>query len=311
MQEKAAILAGLGKQRMVKEFEDACFKGPLNQVQKPVKTSYGYHIIKVTDATNDSYIVEKLVNKIEVSATTTDNLYNNATDFAYIANENGFEVEAKKLGYQVIESGTFTEEAGAIPGVGVNKGLVKFVFDGSVGDISEVFRVPSGHIVCMISNAEKAGFRPLEELKANLKFQVLREMKIEKAMKIAADIKNKIGGTGDINSAVQFYPQVTVKDTVSFTPGGSIPLLGREYAYINYAVEGKINQISEPIKGTRGAFLIKVTDRTEFDKTAYSVQRNSIRDNLLQFKKARLISEWLQKIKKEADIVDNRYKFYR
>ncbi len=308
---KGGDIGWFGKQRMVKEFEDACFKGPLNQVQKPVKTSYGYHIIKVTDATNDSYIVEKLVNKIEVSATTTDNLYNNATDFAYIANENGFEVEAKKLGYQVIESGTFTEEAGAIPGVGVNKGLVKFVFDGSVGDISEVFRVPSGHIVCMISNAEKAGFRPLEELKANLKFQVLREMKIEKAMKIAADIKNKIGGTGDINSAVQFYPQVTVKDTVSFTPGGSIPLLGREYAYINYAVEGKINQISEPIKGTRGAFLIKVTDRTEFDKTAYSVQRNSIRDNLLQFKKARLISEWLQKIKKEADIVDNRYKFYR
>ena len=308
---KGGDLGWFGKQRMVKEFEDACFKGPLNQIQKPVKTSYGYHIIKVTDATNDSYVVEKLVNKIETSATTTDNLYNTATDFVFIANESGFESEAKKLGYQVIESGAFTEESGAIPGVGVNKGLVKFVFENSVGDISEVFKVPSGYVACMISSAEKAGFRPLAELKANLKFQVLREKKLNKAMQIAATIKSKIGGSGNINSAPQFYPQVAVHDSVTFTPGGSIPLLGKEYAFIDYSLEGKINQISEPIKGTRGALLIKVTSRTQFDKTAYSVQRNSIRDNLLQFRKARLISEWLQTIKKEASIEDNRYKFYR
>ncbi len=304
-------LGWFSKNRMVKEFEDACFNGVVNQVQKPVKTSYGYHIIKVTGVSSDKLIVEKLVNKIETSASTTDNLYNNANYFAHLAKDNDFEKEAKALGFKVVESGAFTEDAGAIPGLGVNRSLVRFIFDNSVGDISDVYKVPSGYVVCMISSAEKAGFRPMEDLKANLKIQVLREKKLEKAMKVAADLRSKLGNNADLNSLTQYNPQVVINTAANFTPGGSIPSLGRDYKFIDYAMKGKINQVSDPIKGSRGALIIKILSRSEFDNTAFSVQRNSIKDNILQFRKSRLISEWLQKIKKEADIVDNRYKFYR
>ncbi len=302
-------LGWFGRQRMVKEFEDACFNGALNQIQKPVKTSYGYHIIKVTDASNDKLVIEKLVNKIETSASTMDRIYNDANDFSYIANENGFEKEAKMLKYKVIESGAFTEEAGVIPGLGLNRSLTKFVFNGSIGDISEVYKVPSGYVVCTIISDEKAGFRPFEELKETIKSQVIREKKVEKAMQIAADLKKKIGG--DLNSAYNYYPQVTVALGVTFTPGGTIPSIGREFGLLNYGETGKIGVISDPVKGTRGAFLVKLTNRTQFDENAYAVQRNIIRDNLIQFRKQRLVSEWMQKIRKEADIEDNRYKFYR
>lgn len=302
-------LGWFGRQRMVKEFEDACFSGAINQIQKPVKTSYGYHIIKVTDASNDKVVLEKLVNKIETSASTSDKIYNDANDFSYIANENGFDKEAKMLKYKVIESGAFTEEAGVIPGLGLNRSLIKFIFNGSIGDISEVYKVAAGYVVCTITSSEKAGFRPFEELKETIKSQVIREKKVEKAMKIAADLKKKING--DFNAAYNVYPQATVALGVTFTPGGTIPSLGREYGLLNYGVDGKVGVISDPVKGTRGAFIVKITNRTQFDENAYAVQRNIIRDNLIQFRKQRLISEWMQKIRKEADIEDNRYKFYR
>ncbi len=302
-------LGWFGRQRMVKEFEDACFSGAVNQIQKPVKTSYGYHIIKVTDASNDKVVLEKLVNKIETSASTSDKIYNDANDFSYIANENGFDKEAKMLKYKVIESGAFTEEAGVIPGLGLNRSLIKFIFNGSIGDISEVYKVAAGYVVCTITSSEKAGFRPFEELKETIKSQVIREKKVEKAMKIAANLKKEING--DFNAAYNVYPQATVALGVTFTPGGTIPSLGREYGLLNYGVDGKVGVISDPVKGTRGAFIVKITNRTQFDENAYAVQRNIIRDNLIQFRKQRLISEWMQKIRKEADIEDNRYKFYR
>lgn len=34
---------------MVKEFNDAVFTGPVGEIQGPVKTKFGYHLILVTD----------------------------------------------------------------------------------------------------------------------------------------------------------------------------------------------------------------------------------------------------------------------
>lgn len=41
-------LGTFGKGQMVKEFEDVVFSAPVGEVQGPVKTDFGYHLIDVT-----------------------------------------------------------------------------------------------------------------------------------------------------------------------------------------------------------------------------------------------------------------------
>ena len=41
-------LGTFGKGQMVKEFEDVVFSAPVNEVQGPVQTQFGYHLIEVT-----------------------------------------------------------------------------------------------------------------------------------------------------------------------------------------------------------------------------------------------------------------------
>lgn len=43
-------LGWFGRGMMVKEFETACFDGKKGQIVGPVKTQFGYHIIRIEDA---------------------------------------------------------------------------------------------------------------------------------------------------------------------------------------------------------------------------------------------------------------------
>jgi parvulin-like peptidyl-prolyl isomerase len=71
-----------------------------------------------------------------------------------------------------------------------------------------------------------------------------------------------------------------------------------------------LNKVSGPIKGLRGYYLIKLISKSTFDNAVYQAQRNQIRDNILQEKKSMFFNQWLAKIKKDAKIVDNRYKVF-
>ncbi len=45
-------LGEFGRGQMVKEFDEVVFSAELKQVQGPVKTQFGYHLLEVTDRTD-------------------------------------------------------------------------------------------------------------------------------------------------------------------------------------------------------------------------------------------------------------------
>ncbi len=47
---KGGNLGWFGRGQMVKEFENAAFSGKKGQVVGPIKTQFGWHIIKINDA---------------------------------------------------------------------------------------------------------------------------------------------------------------------------------------------------------------------------------------------------------------------
>lgn len=52
--QKGGDLGEFGRGQMVKEFEDAAFNGEVGKVIGPVKTQFGYHLIKVENRTEET-----------------------------------------------------------------------------------------------------------------------------------------------------------------------------------------------------------------------------------------------------------------
>ena len=304
-------LGWFGKGQMVKEFEEASFNGKIGRIQKPIKTQFGYHIIKVTGKSNNKYVVEKIVNEIRASATTLDRAFNNAEDFSYIADKNGFEEEAEIMGYEINETQAFLEDSRVIPGLGSNMALVKFSFENGIGSVSPVFKVSTGYVVATVSEITKQGYKPFDEVSEAVERSLLRKKKIDQSMAIANNIKESAASSGDLNIATSVFDKAIVSKADNFTASSTIPGIGRDPAFAEAALKVELNSISGPIKSSRGSYLIKVTERTDIDSTLYNIQKNSLRDNLLSQKKNRVFSDWLTALKDDAEIEDNRYLFYR
>ncbi len=301
-------LGWFGKGRMIPEFDKACFSARVGVVQKPIKTKYGYHIIKVTGKTSTKFVVEKIVSPVRTSAATKDARKENASDFSYLAKKNDFKKEADLVHYTIRETPAFTKNSSYIPGIGVNKRLMDFAFDNDLGDISDAFSIQNGYVVAKISAVIKERTKTFDEVKSEIKGVFIKKKKEERAEALAEKIKSQIANDLDKVSSVD--PDIKVNESGDLTPSSVVPGVGRDYAFIDKCMDAKLNTITNPVKGLTGYYLIDVISRTPFDSSKFQIQRNNLRDSIYQEKRANFFQEWLANLRKNADIVDDRYMFY-
>jgi peptidyl-prolyl cis-trans isomerase D len=135
------------------------------------------------------------------------------------------------------------------------------------------------------------------------------EKKFEKAKKLAEELLKK--SNGDITTIPRFDNRFQIRVTQRFNANSSIPGLGKDVVFINKCMEMKQGETTtEPVKGLRGYYLIKLLEKTSFDSTAFKNQSANLRNSILQEKKTAYLNTWLEKLKENADIVDNRHVFF-
>ena len=298
------------KGRMVPAFEAAAFRTNVGEVTGPIRSPLGLHIIKVFDKDTREVHVANILMKIDASSQTKNDIEDRAKDFSYNAKGNDFTKEAKLTGLQPTQA-VIQEHGRVIPGIGVNDAVVRWAFKNKVGAVSAPFSITNGWAVFAVAEAKDAGVRPFDEVKASLRPVVLRKKKIDAAMSIAADLRSKLGPTDSLTKLVTLQPAIRVQNTGAIAPDGSVPGVGRDPSFIGAVTGLHVGEISPPVRGNRGAYLIQLVSRSPFDSTAFASQKPSIEARLLQEKKSQFMSSWMEQLRAGADIQDNRDLFFQ
>ncbi len=299
---------------MVPDFEEAAFSAKTGELVGPVQTKFGYHLIMVTDRKKEDGVekvrASHILLKLQPSADTRDQIRNQATGFAEEVQESDF-AQAAEI-YEVnIDTTIFFEHNGNIPGIGRLPAAADFIFARPVGEASPTYPVRDGMLVFKILDVQKERVQKLEEVKSRIIARLLEEERIAQARDRCYQFYQTLESPDEFETKAKeagMLPKVTERE---FRFGEYIRDVGRDPAFTSAALALNAGEVSQPVEGQNGYYLIKLIEKTEIDSTDFLEKRNEIRQQILNTKQNLYYSQWLESARKNAKIEDYRYLYYR
>ena len=311
---KGGDLGWFGKGQMVKEFEKAAFTAKKGEIIEPVKSNFGYHIIYVRDkkVENDEekVLASHILLKIEISSTTLSNLKRDATLFSYDAQDNGFSSAVSEHNLDIGNHKKMNEEGFSIKGLGGLRAGIRFAFNSKVGDVSDILENDQYFSVFTLDTIIAPGFKSYEEVQTQIK----STLKKTKVMAVTLDQANKLlltisGKDMKLDDAIDEDSELDAIKNESKQLVQGFTSIGRSNYVTGALLAAKPGEILGPLETGRGHAIIELKEISVFDSTEYGVQKESLRKTIFNQKQNQFFQAWLDDLKEDAEIVDNR-KFY-
>ncbi len=298
--------------QMVPPFDSAVFSMEVGQVSQPIKTQFGYHVIKLLGIKGEERNAAHVLFKVETSQETLDQILQFANDFSVTAIEKGFEETAEEFSYEIKSSSKPFDKDGLIsPEIRTNRLISEFALSNKVGTTSEAFELSTFIVVAKVSERFPSGYSSLDEVRGPIGSEVKREKTRQMALDTATTIYKAIQDGSTFNQATAKFG-FTYEATELINRNSVVPNVGRqpEVTGAGFAL-AEVNQASGPVAYKNGVVILKLLEKVSADLEEYNQIQDSLKTVTLQKKQQDMYRQWYNDLVNNAEIVSYLDEFYR
>jgi peptidyl-prolyl cis-trans isomerase D len=311
--ENGGQLPPFGRGQMVPEFEQAAFDMKPGEIRGPVKTSFGYHVIKLsakTSATTRSLEeVRPSISGDLAEQKAYAEVQRIATELAgkVRALRTKSDEELRKLQSDTVTYNTteWFSRNGPIEGIGPNAAFSKEAWALKIGDLTTVpIDTPRGPVFLRPIAERPSAIAPYDEVKARVTEDWKTERREKEALEKLEPAARELA-SGVTLAALATRYETEVKTTPDFGPDGPVPDLGAAPRLLESVFKTPAGQSGPPVPVPTGFVLFRVLTRTQADPAAFEAQKAQLAESLRAKEAERLIRSVIQQMRADRKIEVN------
>ena len=293
--------------KMAKPFEDLAFGLKPGELGGPVRTKFGWHIIKVDDVKEASIKTLADVRDEIIETLKRDVGRDMARErLLSLMDQMPYDIDlttyAAQHGLTATESDYFPKK-GNVPGLGGDERFKKSIYSLEKGEVSDVIAHNDRFYLIQVVDSKDSYIPEMSEVSDQVHKDFIDHLSLAAAKKEAEGYLEELKGGADWFEVAKSKGLKT-DETGFFSRGQSIPKIGqapllREAAFSLSSEERYPDQAFEVDKKV---YIISWLDNEGIDREDFDKERESFRQALVLAKVRRISNAWLQSLRDKAEI---------
>ena len=305
--DSGGYLGTFEREAMVKPFADAAFLMTAGEISEPVRTEFGWHVIKV-EKVNEASTLSPGAAKEKIRKQLTEEksrlLAYEKADAVYETTFDGDDLAqvAAERNLTIKTTDYFTLQQGP-EGVRDRSKFAEAAFKLSDMQISGIQEFEDGYYILQLVEKIPEKIPALNDVEAAVRLDAIAEKQSEKAKADAADFLDAVkAGKPFADESRRF--DVAVKSTDFFKRNEPIPDIGYEpeIAAAVFSLSEKQPLPDAAVKGSKGYFVFKLRERKEPEVEAFNKEKSELIEYLIRNKRQEALQSWLADVRGRSEI---------